>query len=150
VISSSGVYDYVGRFAYTGTRDYTGLAAIPEALDFCESIGFSVMADYNHKLVTTVSCRLAAAWGTYLLVDPSMCGAMVNIVLPCCDENAVKFMQSKLDDEYGIFVVYKTMDLSGKIYHILRLSAQIYLEEIDFLPLEKLVPQFLHEYSSGR
>ena len=56
VISSSGLYDFVGRFAYTGTRDYTAYASIHEALDFCEYVGgFERMMDYNHGLVVEVA-----------------------------------------------------------------------------------------------
>ena len=57
VISSSGLYDFVGRFAYTGTRDYTAYASINEAMDFCDYIGFQDMMDYNHNLVVKVRSK---------------------------------------------------------------------------------------------
>ena len=65
VISSSGLYDYVGRFAYTGTRDYTAYASIFDAMQYCESYigGFQKMMEYNHTLVVEVGRRLVAAWG---------------------------------------------------------------------------------------
>lgn len=68
----SGKYDYTDRFSYTGTRDYTAFTSLPTALHFIEELGGQrVIYDYCHSLVVTASKRLAAAWGTYLLVRNS-------------------------------------------------------------------------------
>merc|ERR1711871_1580665 len=105
--------------------------------------------DYNHNLVVKVGQKLATAWGTYLLVAKEMVGNMVNVVLPSNDDRAIKRMQEQLDEKYNIYVVYKSTsdqtstlvdgekeaDMSvntsrdEKVFY-LRLSVQIYLEEI--------------------
>lgn len=72
VISSSGEPSYIGRFRYTGTRDYTGFAALPAALAFVDTLGgLATVQRYNHGLALQAAEYLARAWGTYLLV--SMC-----------------------------------------------------------------------------
>ena len=70
VISSSGQHDFIGRYAYTGTRDYTAFAAIPAAMQFQLSLGGSTqISNYLHKLVVEASLLLASAWNTSLLVS---------------------------------------------------------------------------------
>ena len=71
VISSSGKYDYTGRFAYTGTRDYTPFATIPHAMDFIDRYlgGMTKMRDYCHNLLKEGCDHLIEAWKTSYLVS---------------------------------------------------------------------------------
>ena len=167
VISSTGLRDFVGRYSYTGTRDYTAFASIYDGLKYSSYIGFEKMQRYNHTLAVDVGRRLARAWDTYLLVeDENMIGNMVNVVLPSTIAQDVKNMQETLDKEHNIYVVYKsTSDLTSTLVDTtddgsddndndiqkkakseifyLRLSVQIYMEESDFDLLEELVPKLL-------
>ena len=90
----------------------------------------------------------------------------MNVVLPSNDDRAIKRMQEQLDEKYNIYVVYKSTsdqtstlvdgekeaDMSvntsrdEKVFY-LRLSVQIYLEEIDFEALERLVPSLLASHT---
>jgi isopenicillin-N epimerase len=73
VISSTGRYDYVGRFAYTGTRDYAAFAALPAALDFIDTSlgGLVAMRAYCSALLKQGCDMLVQAWGTSYLVSES-------------------------------------------------------------------------------
>lgn len=70
VISSSGERDFVGRFAYTGTRDYSALCAIPAGLAFWRFLGgYKKIYPYCHNLVVQGAKLLAEKWNTILLVQ---------------------------------------------------------------------------------
>ncbi len=72
VISSSGKHDYIGRYSYTGTRDYTGFAALPSALNFRTYLGgSSIIMNYCHGLAVEAGRMLVNKWGTSLLVRKS-------------------------------------------------------------------------------
>jgi hypothetical protein len=65
--------DVIGRFAYTGTRDYTPFACVPAALtQFVNDPdivgGLHAMRRYNHSLCISAAHLLSDIWGTYLLV----------------------------------------------------------------------------------
>ena len=87
-----------------------------------------------------------------------MISSMVNVVIPSRDPGAVKFMQSKLDENYDIYVVFgnvKTLEdkieinAGGKVEtYFLRLSAQVYVDPAEFSRLGFLVPALLAEYSA--
>ena len=70
VISSSCVRDFIGRFAYTGTRDYTAFASIPTALRFIDSSlgGQEAVREYCFELCRQAASRPCTLWGTSLLV----------------------------------------------------------------------------------
>ncbi len=71
VISSTGRYDYLGRFAYTGTRDYTAFATIPHAMDFidCYLGGMTKMRSYCTGLLEKGCTLLIESWNTGYLVS---------------------------------------------------------------------------------
>jgi isopenicillin-N epimerase len=69
VISSSGKHDFLGRYSYTGTRDYTGFAALPAAFDFRDYLGGNDrIMGYCHDLAVRAGHMLARKWLTALLV----------------------------------------------------------------------------------
>ena len=70
VISASGVHTFTGRFAYTGTRDYTPFACIPAALEFLEKElgGMEAMQRYCSSLCASAAQMLVEKWQTSLLV----------------------------------------------------------------------------------
>lgn len=172
VISSSGKHDFSGRFAYTGTRDYTAFASLPAAIAFRDVIlgGYSRIYNYCHTLAVTGGELCAKIWGTSLLVPGAMSGYMVNVILPCNDETKVSNMQKQLFELYNIYVVTGNVtnnlknisnsevlstsaatmrggdtDVTATVETIffVRLSAQVYLEFSDFERLAYLVPILL-------
>jgi selenocysteine lyase/cysteine desulfurase len=161
MISSSGLNDYVGKFSYTGTRDYTALATIPEGFKFRELLGGdNAIFDYCHDLVLKAAHYLAEAWRTYLLVNDSMVGCMVNVVLPTDDAKVVNYVTTTLDKRYDIFMVTMELNASNpftftrdetaepnreRVFYT-RLSAQVYNEFSDYEQLGSLVPMLIQEY----
>lgn len=149
VISSSKKYDFIGRFEYTGTRDYTAFSSINEGINFQKKHGgYEKIYSYCHKLIVDAGQRLSATWGTYLLVNnPDMIGFMINIVLPTNDGDIAAKVQSELDLEYNIYIVIASVRLkNGETVYFTRLSSQIYLEMEDYLKIEYLVPNLIQKY----
>lgn len=69
VISSTGENQYLDRFKYTGTRDYTGFTAIPAAVSFLQTLGgLKLIQQYNHSLAVKAANHLATVWKTSLMV----------------------------------------------------------------------------------
>lgn len=147
VISSTGNHDFLGRFAYTGTKDYTGFCTIPRCFEFIKSHGgYKEIAKYIHQIVTTAGLKLAESWNTGLLVPEQMCSSMINVILPSTNENAIKSMQEILSNTHSIYVVYgKVMGSTGSYIYFLRLSGSIYLDIDDLMKIEFLVPQLLNK-----
>lgn len=137
VISSTGYYDYVGRFAYTGTRDYTPFVAIPAGLEFIQSHlgGLDSMRLYNRGLLQRGCKYLISQWGTSFLIPIDMCIFMANVILPKIEsqEEAVT-LQNRLFDENNVSMVFGSVphrDGNRQIFFI-RVSVQVYIEMNDF------------------
>jgi len=142
VISSRGMNDYVDRFAYTGTRDYTAFASIVAAFEYCRSIGgFEHIYQYNHNLVIQGARICCETWGTELLAaSPDSYTYMCDVILPINEKDALWKLHNELKDSHGIFLVCSQQKLaSGKTVGFCRLSAQIYLDINDFQILAEKV-----------
>lgn len=154
VISSTGYHDYLGRYLYTGTRDYTGFVTLPTSLEFRSYLGGSGnIYEYCHGLAIAGGDILSKSWGTSLLIPNEMTGYMINVILPSTDADAVAYMQDQLDKVYDIYVVYSSVQSAGdpgNMIFFTRLSAQVYLELADFEKLSLLVPTLLQEYNSTK
>ena len=101
-----------------------------------------------------------------------MTALMVNIVLPSTDAAAIKVMQEELNETYGIYIVYGSVEMTAKTanyrnmkdnntdgeeaskkdtacqkrtVYVTRLSAQVYLDMNDFIELGRLVPELLRK-----
>lgn len=141
VISSTGERSYVGRFSYTGTRDYTAFCTIPAALQFCDKLGGSnKITKHNHDLIIAGARLCAEKWGTCLLAPEEFYGVMVDVVLPELDWDKVMKIHNRLKDEDDIYMIGKPWEVNGEPRIITRLSANIYLELDDF---ETLASKFL-------
>ena len=72
VISSSGDFTFIGRYKYTGTRDYTAFATVPAGLQFIAQVGgMQQMREYAHTLAVDGARYLSKTWNTSLLVTLS-------------------------------------------------------------------------------
>eukprot|EP00668_Euglena_longa_P016643 GGOE01020931.1.p1 GENE.GGOE01020931.1~~GGOE01020931.1.p1 ORF type:complete len:426 (+),score=95.97 GGOE01020931.1:48-1325(+) len=143
-ISSSGQPDFVGRYAYTGTRDYTAFSSLPAALAFYDMLGAARVRAYNHELAMAGAQLCATTWRTSLLVAPELCAAMANVVLPSDDPAAVEAMQLALDRDHNVYIVCDSVPgPAGRRIFFTRLSAQVYVELEDFRRVAFLVAQFL-------
>ena len=74
----------VAECSWVGTRDYSALVAVPEAIQFVKDIAGSLeqYSNANHCKVVAMAEMLASAWGTFLGTPPEMCAAMAMIALP--------------------------------------------------------------------
>lgn len=148
VISSTGKQDYVGRFEYTGTRDYVAFCSLPSAFDFIEGRlgGIAIMREYCQTLLRQGCDYLVGEWGTSYLVPLTMCGVMANVILPSNSEEELTQLQRKLLDEYNLTMVFKkvpSIEREGQWIFYIRVSAQVYLEMKDFHILANAVKTIL-------
>lgn len=74
----------VAECSWVGTRDYSALVAVPEAIQFVKDVAGSVeeYSRENHCKVVAMAEMLASAWGTFLGTPPEMCAAMAMVALP--------------------------------------------------------------------
>jgi len=79
VISSSGKQDFIGRYAYTGSRDYTPFCSVVNAFEFRASLGEAQIKAYVMGLASWAAQHLAAKWGTRVLCPPHMQAFMFNV-----------------------------------------------------------------------
>jgi hypothetical protein len=173
VISSYPAQNFVERYSYTGTRDYTAFAALPSAFGFRQLLGGEEqIITYCHNLAVQAGRLLANLWGTNLLVSEEMTGFMANVILPSTNRTAIEEMQAALNSTYNIYLVAgpatsfvpsfnensasaetlkddckesadSDMDCEPTLF-ITRLSAQVYLELSNFARLGDLVLQLLN------
>jgi len=147
VISSTGHRDYVARFSYTGTRDYTAFATITAAFKFVRSIGgHKAIFEYNNELILEGAQLCAHAWGTEMMVPKSMIATMADVILPSCDVEKIRAMETNMQSKYNTFMIARDWRLAdGRTVWITRLSAQIYLEKSDFELLAVRVLEMLRK-----
>ena len=71
---------------------------------------------------------------------------MMNIILPCQNEQMIDAMQKRLNEEFNMYVpTGKVLATDGTTIHFVRLSCQIYLEISDFQRFGDIVLQLLSE-----
>ncbi|GMI02790.1 hypothetical protein TrVE_jg10619 [Triparma verrucosa] len=149
VISSendvAGGTDYLTRFGYTGTKDFTAYLSIADSLDFRDSLeatnGKGSIIEYTNGLAKWVGDYLSSKWKTSRLSPPEFEAALFNVVLPTTDYERATDLQTYLLNEYGIYMLALLDEPTGIVYT--RLSAQIYLERDDFVKVGDLVLDFL-------
>jgi len=65
-----------------GTRDYSPMLAVPEAILFWKSMGGDAVGKRNHELVLWAAKFLAEAWGGEVGVPDEMVGSTAMVSLP--------------------------------------------------------------------
>jgi len=121
VISSSGKKDFVGRFSYTGSRDYTAFCAIKEAFKFRHHVGDEKIYEYTAGLARWAAKMLSRTWGTRVLVPLESQAFMINVQLPTNSTTVAMQLQERLKIDYDTYIVVANM--SSLVYT--RLSAQV-------------------------
>jgi len=138
-----------GECRMVGTRDYSPMLAVPEAIAFWESIGGEVVAQRNRSLCLWAAHRLAEAWGGELGVPEDMVGSTCMVSLPAsfaADEATGDWVRHSLRHKAGEILRFKpTHDYQYDIESIhiqrlvvssnrlwVRLSAAIYNYETEF------------------
>ena len=104
-----GLSDFEHRFQYTGTRDYTPLIAVYDALLFRGRVGESLILRYNHDLAVWSQEWLASLWGTETLIPRVCTGFMAHVRLPVTSAAAARLLKNMLEVEMSIHVMTFTL-----------------------------------------
>lgn len=124
--------------AMLGTRDYSAMIVVRDAIDFYQSLGDGdgdAVYQRNHNLVMQAATKLTESWGTTIGTPPTMATTMIMVGLPECfgnDWERSRWLKRRLFEEYTIVVQY-FFPTEERLW--LRLSAAVYnyLEEFDVL-----------------
>jgi isopenicillin-N epimerase len=128
---------FAAEFDYTGTRDNSGWLAVPDAIDYLEALGIANLQQRNRALAREAGAMLAAAWGTEVAAAPEFSGAMASVRLPGRlpgDTATAQRLSARLYDRHRIVAGVTRLD--GALW--LRVSAQVYNEAEDYLPLAEI------------
>jgi selenocysteine lyase/cysteine desulfurase len=101
----AGLSEFERRFQYTGTRDYTPLIAVRDALLFRERVGEAAILGYNHGMAVWAQDWLAAVWRTETLVPPNCTGFMAHARVPLRSPAAALLMNRILKEDHAIHVM---------------------------------------------
>ena len=131
IISVQYKKGFTNEYSYTGTRDYSAYFSIPDALQFRKGFGEMDIMKYMNDLAWEAGLEVARIWGTEMLIsEKSRIGSLVNVRIPCNDEQLLLKANYIALYEHNVFVVvFKFND--GNFYT--RLSAQIYNELSDYV-----------------
>ncbi|KAJ1024721.1 hypothetical protein NDA16_002761 [Ustilago loliicola] len=141
--------NYISTWEWTGTMDLGNYLSIPSALEFRKWVGGeSAIIEYNSSLARRAGALFAEKLGrgAEIMEVPSpiqeerLTAAMVNVSIPIQPKeeeggqgNELAFLAAKLQKrlmtEHDTFVMFYVH--AGKIW--VRLSAQVWLEESDFV-----------------
>jgi isopenicillin-N epimerase len=131
---------FTTEFDYCGTRDNSAALAAPAAIAYLEAIGPEAVRARNDALARAAGEMLAAAWGTEAAASPAYSAAMVSVRLPqalAADGEGAARLALQLTEDHRISVGVTV--LAGALW--LRLSAQIYNELEDYVPLAAIGPK---------
>jgi isopenicillin-N epimerase len=138
------------EFDFTGTQDPTAWLVIPEALRFMGSLlpgGWDELRARNHALALRARAILCAALGIEAPAPESMIGSLATVPLPpgpagpALPTLAVDPIMSVLFERYRIEVLASVWPKAPA--RVLRVSAQVYNEESQYLKLAKALQEIL-------
>ena len=131
--------DYQAKFRYTGTRDYTPMLATVHALEFRDSLGDAAIKAYMADLAWSAGTYLSGRWNTTLLAPRAYVAAMIDVQLPLGTLAEATALRDWLYETYDSYILIH--EQLGRPYA--RLSAQIFLEQADFVELGDRVLEYL-------
>jgi isopenicillin-N epimerase len=137
------------EFDFTGTQDPTAWLVIPEAIRFMGSLlpgGWDELRARNHGLALRARAILCEALGISAPAPESMIGSLATVPLPpgkasALPPLAVDPIMATLFDQYRIEVLASVWPASPG--RILRVSAQIYNEESQYVRLAGALKEIL-------
>ena len=129
--------EFERRFQYTGTRDYTPLVAVADALRWREKVGESAILGYNHSLAVWGQEFLASEWNTETLVPPECTAFMAHARVPVSTPGAAALLNRRLREERATHVM--AFELPPRAHlgeteatHWVRPCAQLFVSRGDF------------------
>jgi len=154
-IMSSEYAEHVGfvpHFNYIGTINYNAFLATSASLAFRKSLGDSEINQYNHNLAWRMGIKVAELWKTTLLVtNEAMVPALSLVTFPTNDPNIVGHIRDVLETKYNTWIQTGSVVTNDGINtQYVRLSAQIYLEESDFILMAERVLEIIKTYDPNQ
>ena len=142
----AGLSEFERRFQYTGTRDYTPLVAVGDALRWRSEVGESTILGYNHGLAVWAQEYLSHQWGTEVLVPAECTAFMAHARVPVRSSLAAALLNRRLREEHAMHVM--AFELPARKYlgetqptHWVRPCAQLFVSRDDFRHLAKATLQ---------
>jgi isopenicillin-N epimerase len=133
VVSHFNHFGFPEAFDFVGTRDVTNWLSLPAAIEFVGRHGLAAILAHNHAL-SRAAVRHMGRLGARPVGPDAMAGAMRAFVLPQRREALIEdvaVLMNALWDKHRIQIA--AFALQGRL--ILRISAQIYVEEADIARL---------------
>lgn len=136
VISHGYEKGYTAEFDWTGTRDFSAWLAVPDALDFFNSLGPARVRTYCHKLATLKAEEISNAWQTPVDGRAHLHGSMMAVRLP---DRFQRRDPRQLTAEWGERhrIIVPVMPVDGVLWA--RISAQVYNTPQDYERLLRVV-----------
>jgi selenocysteine lyase/cysteine desulfurase len=143
IITSKYRTGFVNEYSYTGTKDYSSIFTIPDAIEFRKSLGETEIMKYMNDLAWEAGIEVAKIWGTEtLIINKVRIGSMVNVRLPINDEEVIRKIIYKALFEHNVYMItFKFNDNN----HYVRFSGQIYNEISDYIYAAETFNKLLEE-----
>ena len=129
-----------GECRMNGTRDYSSMMCIPQAISFYRSIGGDAVAVRNRDLAIKVGEMLAKAWDTSVGIPIDMIGCMSMIGLPkvlgCTLKDAATLRNELLSMSIGVYTRIMTQfcyPADGRLWIRISVAAYNYQDEYEVL-----------------
>ncbi len=136
---------FAAEFDFSGTRDNSAWLAVPDALDYLDSLGPEAVRAYNDALARDAAEMWREAWNSEIAAAPEFRAAMASVRLPgvdAADRTAARRIARQLREAHGISAGVMVID--GGVW--LRVSAQIYNEIEDYAPLAAIGRGLIREF----
>ena len=129
VISHGYQKGFAAEFDWIGTRDFSAWLAVPDGLDFFDSLRPQRARAYCHDLVTRKAKEISSAWGTPLDGPAHLHGSLMAIRLP--DRFQRRDPAQLMAEWYERHrVIAPVMPVDGALWA--RVSAQVYNAPQDY------------------
>jgi isopenicillin-N epimerase len=138
VISHGYEKGFAAEFDWTGTRDFSSWLAVPDGLDFFESLQPRRARAYCHDLVTRKAKQISDAWRTPLDGPAHMHGSLMAIRLPDRFQRRDP-VQLMAEWSRRHHVIAPVMPVDGALWA--RVSAQVYNTPSDYQRLLEAVAE---------
>ncbi|HEU0217226.1 MAG TPA: aminotransferase class V-fold PLP-dependent enzyme [Stellaceae bacterium] len=136
---------FAAEFDFSGTRDNSPWLAVPEALDYLDTLGPETVRAYNDALSREAAEMWREAWNSEIAAAPEFRAAMASVRLPgveAADRTAARRIARYLRETHSISAGVMVID--GGVW--LRVSAQIYNELSDYAPLAAIGRGLMREF----